>query len=177
MSTRTRVRRRSLFGVLLLAVLSGVVLVRLAGDDPTGEARPGVGGGDARLERAAQSFSIAGDSTQPISPGVSWPLDLEFTNPTDGPVWVSELRVTVRKVSAPNADESHPCVVRDFAVDQATAGLEITLDARATDSLSGLGLANATWPHIGMRDRAVNQDGCKGASLTLGYAASATSVT
>jgi hypothetical protein len=174
MSTRQRVLAFSLFG---LFVLSGVTLVRLAGEDPASQALPGHGGGGARLEERALSFSIAGNTAKPISPGVSSPIDLEFTNPTDSPLSVIKLWVTLREVSAPDADESHPCVVGDFAVDQAAGGLGFTIAAHATKSLSDLRLTNATWPHVGMRDRPVNQDGCKGASLSLGYTASATPVT
>lgn len=43
MSTRQRVRAFSLFGLSVLAVLSGVMLVRLAGEDPASQALPGHG--------------------------------------------------------------------------------------------------------------------------------------
>jgi hypothetical protein len=37
-------------------------------------------------------------------------------------------------------------------------------------------LADESWPAVGMVDRPVNQDGCKGASVTLRYEASGVEV-
>jgi hypothetical protein len=102
------------------------------------------------------------------------PIDLRFSNPADVSVVVGDLTVTVRTVSAPNADEAHPCAVGDFTVNQAAGGLKITVAAGTTSTLSSLDLPNAQWPKVGLLERSVNQDGCKGASLTLGYAASGT---
>jgi hypothetical protein len=41
-------------------------------------------------------------------------------------------------------------------------------------SLGGLGFSTRRWPHIGMIDRSVNQDGCKQAIVTLGYSGTGT---
>ena len=100
------------------------------------------------------------------------PLDLSLTNPNDSAMSVTDLRVRVQKVSAPNADAAHPCAAGDFAVAQGSSSRKITLAARATRTLSNLGLPRASWPHVGMLNRPANQDGCKGASLTLAYTAS-----
>lgn len=152
--------------VITLRLVDSGVAVRASG---TGE---GTRGADAAA--SSGSFSIGGVAATPISPGVMAPLDLIFTNPHDVPMSVADLSVTVRKVSAPNADDAHPCAVGDFTVGKASSGIKITVAARATSALSGLGLPRATWPQVGMLDRPANQDGCKGASLTLGYAASGT---
>jgi hypothetical protein len=134
----------------------------------------GAGSGGARLGGSSASFTIHGDAAAPLSPGVRAPLDLQLTNPQDVPLSVTDLRVTVQSVSAPNADEGHPCADRDFAVDQASSGLRITLAGRSTSILSDLGVSRAKQPQVGMLNRAANQDGCKGASLTLAYTASGT---
>lgn len=63
------------------------------------------------------------------------------------------------------------CAVDDFAVGQASNRV-ITLAARSASTLSSLDLARRTWPRVGMPNRSVNQDGCKGASVTLDYTAS-----
>jgi hypothetical protein len=131
----------------------------------------GAGTGDVDPASTAGPFTIEGSLTEPISPGVSAPLNLRLTNPHSAPMSVTQLRVTVQKVSAPNADVARPCTIADFAVDQASGGIEIGVPARATSTLSTLGLARATMPQVGMLDRSVNQDGCKGASLTLAYTA------
>jgi hypothetical protein len=159
---------------LALAVLWVVLLFRLVACDPiSGGTDAGKGTGGAR-PGASRSFTIEGEAAAPISPGIRAPLDLELTNPNDVAMSVTDLRVTVRAVSAPNADDSHPCAVGDFAIDQARSRLEVTLTTRSTSTLSNLGIPRATLPQVGMLNRPVNQDGCKGASLTLGYTASGT---
>jgi hypothetical protein len=150
--------------LLLLCLGAWVVFRGTAGD--------GGGSGGARLGESSASFTIDGDAVAPISPGVRARLDLKLTNRQDRPLTVTDLRVTVQGVSAPNADAGHPCAARDFVVDQASDGLEVTLASRSTSVLSGLGVSLADQPHVGMVNRAANQDGCKGASVTLGYTAS-----
>lgn len=168
-------RRRYARGLALAAVLAIVTLLLLVDCDPTGGAlAAGDGSGGAGLKDSSASFTIEGDATEPISPGVRTPLDLRLTNPHDVPMSVTDLSVTVQKVSAPNADNAHPCSIGDFSVDQASSSITIKVAARATNALSSLGLARTAWPQVGMLDRSANQDGCKGASLTLGYAASGT---
>jgi hypothetical protein len=175
------VRKRDVLG-WTMAVLGLTLLLRLVAYGPiTGPPSPagpgagaGAGTGGAGLKDSSASFTIAGTTVDPISPGVMAPLDLRLTNPHELPMLVTNLRVKVRKVSAPNADADKPCVIGDYAVDQVSQSLVITVAAHATSTLSNLGLARATWPRAGMLDRPVNQDGCKGASLTLDYAASGT---
>jgi hypothetical protein len=77
--------------------------------------------------------------------------------------------VTVHEVTAPHADRARPCSVADFVLHQTARSLHVTVPARSTRTLRTLGLARTAWPHVGMRDRPVNQDGCKGARLTLDY--------
>lgn len=166
-------RRRYVRELVLVAVLAVFILLLLVDCDPTGGASgAGDGSGGAGLNDSSMSFTIEGNASESISPGVSAPLDLKLTNPHDVPMSVTGLRVKVRGVTAPNADEVHPCAVGDFTVDQASSTLEITIAARSTSTLNDLGLARAKRPHVGMLERSVNQDGCIGASLTLGYSAS-----
>jgi hypothetical protein len=125
----------------------------------------------ARVDQAG-SVTISGNTTELISPGVRVPLDLKLTNPHAFALTATGLRVTVQKISAPHADNAHPCTIGDFAVDQPSSGLKITVAAHSTRTLSNLGLPPTSLPHVGMLNRPVNQDGCKGASLTLAYTAS-----
>jgi hypothetical protein len=167
-------RRQYARGIVFGAVLAGILSLLLVDCDPT-DGASGVGRGTssaAPLAGSTPSFAIEGNATEPISPGVGASLDLKLTNPHDVPMSVTDLRVTVQKVSAPNADVDHPCAVGDFTVGQASSSIPITVAAHATSALSSLGLARTTWPRVGMLERSVNQDGCQGASLTLGYAAS-----
>jgi hypothetical protein len=145
-----------------------------AGDAAVGSQGAGDGTRRAALVDSAELFTISGNTTEPISPGVRAPLDLRLTNPHAFALTATGLRVSVQKVSAPNADNAHPCTIGDFAVDQASSDMQITVAARATSTLSNLGIPRAKQPHVGMLNRPVNQDGCKGASLTLAYTASGT---
>jgi len=159
----------------LAAVLAVALLLLLVDCDSTSGTRAvGNGTGDTGLGSSSASFTIAGSATEPISPGVRAPLDLKLTNPRDVPMSITDLSVTMQKVIAPNAGNSHPCSIGDFTVGQASSSITITVAARTTSTLSSLGLPRASWPQVAMLERSVNQDGCKGASLTLGYAASGT---
>jgi hypothetical protein len=177
---RTARRRLVLLGssaLLVAGLLSSLSYLWLwSADDATvaGTTVAGHGTGGGVLASPRGSFTIRGDAAGRISPGVMAPLDLWLTNPHDVPMSVAGLLVTVQGVSAPNADATHPCTVSDFSVDQVSRGLKMTVAARGTSALSSLGLARASLPAVGMLKRSVNQDGCKGASLTLGYAASGT---
>ena len=105
-----------------------------------------------------------------MTPGVWSSLDLSLTNSGDAAILVSGLTVSLSGVSAPNADDEHPCTVSDFAVDQADDSLALRLEAGERSSLSTLRLPVASWPQVRMLNRSMNQDGCKESTLTLDYA-------
>jgi hypothetical protein len=162
--------------LLLVVALAAVLITLRFVSSGEGAGASGTGDGTSGADDAGSSsaFAISGKTATPMSPGVMAALDLIFTNPHDVPMSVTDLSVTVRKVTAPNADDAHPCVVGDFSVGKASGSIKITVAAGATSALSSLGLPRATWPQVGMLERPANQDGCKGASLTLAYAASGT---
>lgn len=171
-------RKRYVLG-FVVAGIAGVVVARVfaGGSTGAGEGTDGVTGtAGVDLARSSVPFTIGGHAAEPISPGVMVPLDLEFTNSHDSPMSVTGLTVSVQRVNAPQADDFHPCAVGDFAVEQASRSLEINVPAGAPNTLTSLGLPRAEWPQVGMLNRSVDQDGCKGASLTLDYTASGTLV-
>lgn len=133
-------------------------------------------GGDGVLPSPSDgtpvTVTMTGTAPDPLVPGATSVLDLELTNPTDTSIAVAGLLVTVQDLSAPAADAEHLCERGDFAVEQSPGGLEVSVPARTTSTLSALGVPAATLPRIGLRDRDVNQDGCKLASVTLEYTAS-----
>jgi hypothetical protein len=131
-----------------------------------------IGGG--RLVAGSASFRISGSTVEPISPGVTVPLDLRISNRHSVTLSVTSLAVAMGGVTAPNADAQRPCSVADFALVQAHGSFHLKLPAHSTKALGELGIDRATWPRVGMVDRPVNQDGCKGASLTLSYTGSGT---
>jgi len=98
-------------------------------------------------------------------------LDLRLDNTTDLDLTIDRITVALVAVDAPRADADHPCSVADFEVKHLSGGVVVRLPANSANNLSGLAVPEETWPAVGMVNQPVNQDGCKGASLTLGYEA------
>lgn len=130
------------------------------------------GNGDVQLVGETEPFSISGDLSQRVRPGTLVPLDLTISNPHDTALTVTDLHVRVASVHAPNSSAALPCTVNDFTVEQVPSNFEATVDAAASSSLGELGIPAAGWPLVGMLDSPSNQDGCKGATMTLAYTAS-----
>jgi hypothetical protein len=120
---------------------------------------------------ALASFKIEGDATREIVPGIQVPIELRFTNGQPKPMTISRLRVSIEQLDTPHADSGHPCTLEDFELTQVSGYEEWILLPNSTIGLRELGLAPSKWPQITMRNRPVNQDGCKGAKLTLNYSA------
>jgi hypothetical protein len=115
------------------------------------------------------SFTISGDLTTPLEPGSSAPLDLALANPDPGEIAISNLAVTLTGVSGPHVDATHPCGIEDFSVTQFSGAYGFKVPAASTRHLDELGIPPAQWPQVAMLDRPVNQNGCKGASLSFSY--------
>lgn len=129
----------------------------------------GAGGGVA--DKPRQFFTIDGNLVEPIYPGGSAPLDLTVTNPLDTDLGVSRLIVEIDEVDAPNATESEPCQLDDFAVVQLAVDDELVVEAGATVTLTELGVPREAWPHVQMLGKDRNQDGCKNATFSLAFSA------
>ncbi|MDQ3155449.1 MAG: hypothetical protein M3Q98_01805 [Actinomycetota bacterium] len=169
-------RKRYVRGCILALILVIAAIILLRSCDPTksgdGDGDSG-GSGEGRSGDPSSSFTIKGNASEVISPGVTVSLDLEITNPHNFPLAVTGLDVTLSDIDAPRAGGARPCTVGDFQLTQAS-DVAITIAARSTSTFSSLDLDRKTWPQVGMLNRPVNQDGCKGASLKLGYTASGT---
>lgn len=152
----------------LLGMVIVMLLVRYEGYDGRSTSD-----GDGQATSSGSSFTISGDATEPITPGSSATIDLEFANPRRLSLVVRDVQVRVHAVRAPRADLAHPCSASDYTVEQIPAGTKVRIPARATRSLSGLGLPERSWPSVALvADRTANQDGCKGATLVLAHSAS-----
>lgn len=151
-----------------LACLGVAFVLWVPGCDPRDHQIAGTANGPIDTPSA---FTISGDIGDAIVPGAHEPLDLSLENPNDRNLVVDRISVTVTDVDAPQADARHPCSVADFVVRQVADGIAVTLRANRVDDLSSMGVARRDWPAVGMLNRPVNQDGCKGAFLTLGYEA------
>ncbi len=121
--------------------------------------------------QSPDSLTISGTVQGQLAPGVLQPLDLSLANWHPFALSVTGLVVKVDGITAPNADVGHPCTVDDFVVRQLAAPSPFTVNASTESRLSGLGFTEAQLPAVGMLDRPVNQDGCRGASVSLGYTA------
>ena len=123
------------------------------------------------------SFTISGDITGSIRPGVMLPLDLSLKNPNDRKLSVDNIKVSVRTIEAPRATAALPCTAADFEVRQIGGGVAaLPLEAKGSKKLSQLDVVPEQRPALGMKNRPVNQDGCQGATLTLGYQANGVEV-
>lgn len=167
MSTSTGLRRASLLLLCAVAlVVVGFLLGRLsAGPGATGAGASGV---DVLDDTA---LVIRGTATDELRPGTTSPIDVAVTNRGDRALVVSDLVVEIVELTAPQADGEHPCTRADFVLAQAPTSLTMDVGARSTTSLSDAATSPATWPHIELLDRPVDQDGCKGATVTLAFAA------
>ena len=113
---------------------------------------------------------ISGTVGERLTPGVSVPIELGLANPFPRTVVLRRVTVSILDIAAPNADAAHPCSAADFQVRQMRPGV-LRVPARGYVELAELGVPHQDWPQLTMNDRPVNQDGCKGASLTLHYRA------
>ena len=165
----------------VLAVVGGVIVWTLFvcdtfacipnNDRPDGDTFSSGRGEDETTLAQQSSFVITASPTEPMAPGVRVPLDLLLKNSNDTKMSVTDVEVTVQKVEAPNSSDRLRCLVGDFSVEQAADGIDLTLPPGTTRTLSALSLPSTQWPKVGMRNTSVNQDGCKGASLTLAFSA------
>ena len=166
----TRERRTTWLVALATLVITGSFVLRSC-DTPNGGRLDGLGASSLEQRRGDETFTVTGDVTQPMSPGIDVPIVLRIANPYDFGLAVSSLVVSVISVDAPAADLSHTCTVDDFVVVQLSPQAAVMIaphDSTTVDSIDGPG---ASRPTISLLNRAVNQDGCKGAKVALGYSA------
>ena len=150
---------------------SRVVMITATGTDAGGRVRTARTTVVLAVVWHATRFGIAGDATG-LAPGISVPLDLRLTNPHRSPIAVTGLGVTIRGVTRA-AGVALPCGTGDYTVTAYRGRYPLIVPAHETRSLSALGVPSSAWPRLTMIDKPVNQDGCKGARLTLGYTGSA----
>lgn len=166
--------RRELALAVMLALVVAVLLIGFRGSGAVGRAT------DATVDSSiggSVTFVIRGGGvSRAISPGKMVALDLTLDNTNDLDLDIDRITVVVVSVDAPQADADHPCSAADFEVRQLAGGVVLRVAGKSSASLSGLDLPQENWPAVGMINRPVNQDGCKGATLTLRYEASGTEV-
>jgi hypothetical protein len=155
-----------LVALLLLAVALLVSLLTWGSHDRR------LGGSGTAALGAGERFAISGAVSQPMRPGVQVPIDLKVTNPYDVAISVSHVAIAVTAIRSSTPDLTTNCAVEDFRIDQLAADRTIAVGRSSSVSLSSLGRAD-TWPAVGLRNRAVNQDACKNVTVELAYTARA----
>lgn len=117
-----------------------------------------------------KTFSISGNLGTPLTPGAAVPLNLSMANPNNKGLALNNLSVSITGITrTPVAIAAGlPCTAGDYVVTNYTGSYPLAVPA-GTSSLQSLGLPPALWPKIAMLDTALNQDGCKGATLQLAY--------
>jgi hypothetical protein len=131
----------------------------------------GGGGSTEILPVPDAGFMIAGEVSQQLIPGRVVRVNLRLTNATRVDLAVTRLAVKVTAIT--KGGRTSTCLPTDFVVRPATFATALPLDARTTGSLRGLGLHQSRWPRIGLLNLPVNQDDCKGVTLTLSFVGSA----
>lgn len=116
---------------------------------------------------AATGTNVAITVVQTSTPADLYPggptaaLSGTFTNTNDGPVYVGTVSASISSVSGPNITAGTPCTAADYTL----VGFPLTINAevRADDT--------STWSGgtIQMVNSGTNQDGCKGATVNIGY--------
>ena len=116
------------------------------------------GRGTADNGGLSAAFQIQGDATAPVSPGITVPLDLKFTNPHVYSMTVTHLKVTVRKRHRPRADRDHPCSVDDYQLTQIASSVVIMLPPTATTGFRDLHIPQKRWPQVGIDATVILED-------------------
>jgi hypothetical protein len=170
--TESRTRRRA----VVVGLLAGLPVILLGGLPAAWSLVDWPSGGSAWSSAQTHdpqvawgtSVEISGNTRTLLRPGGSSRINLGFANDDSKPVTLRHVRVTITSISAPQADSEFPCTRADFRIrPMRVRSLVIPGDAFTT--LVRLDVPAWQWPNLKMRDRPVNQDGCKGASLKLGY--------
>jgi hypothetical protein len=165
--------RREVVLAVVFVVCVAALLIWFRGWGPVGRSTDATGQGSVRVP---SSFTISGDVRSSISPGELVPIDLRLDNTNGLDLAIDHITVAVVSIDAPRADVDHPCSAADFEVRPLSGGVVLRIAANSAQNLSAMDLPDKNWPAVGMVDRPVNQDGCKGASLTLRYEASGVEV-
>lgn len=159
-ATATTRRRAKVFGgvLLLVVLLAGTLRADAGTADLSSES--------SRSDAAVAMVNIRGIATGRLSPGRMTPVRIQLRNKGGTPVYVSRIRIRITTVVAPRATTLRPCTTEDFRIRQVRTDVRIRVGPRR-----GAWVPRARRPAIGIVNRGVNQDGCKGAVVRLRFTA------
>lgn len=167
--------------LVLLSVFAAafaMLLGQASGPVEAGGSRSYVDGSGRTVARGSlqpAGFTVEGKVNRQLVPGRIVRINLRLTNPTRVDLDVTRLSVKVSSVTSDG--QASTCHGADFTVLPATLGAGVRLPAGSRGTLGRLGLHRTRWPAVGLLDLPVNQDDCKGVTLTLTYSGSAERVT
>jgi hypothetical protein len=122
------------------------------------------------MTTTGKQFTITAPAMTVPGPGTQVPLNLSLFNPNNQPMQVTNVTVAISSVTkAAAAPADRPCTAADYGVVQLSGSYPLTVGAGQTVSLSGLGLPSSAWPALTMLNASTNQDGCKGAIVSLSF--------
>lgn len=119
----------------------------------------------------SKAFSITSPNVVVPGPGAGVGMNLSITNPNNQAVQITNLTVGISSVTkSTTAPADRPCSAADYTITQVPgSSYPIPVQAGQTIDLSHLGVANTAWPQLRMLNTSSNQDGCKGATLSLTF--------
>jgi len=120
-----------------------------------------------------RAFTVAGNVPGALEPGAGASIDLKFTNPNARAIRITSVTATIDSLATPFASPSLPCTAGDYSITQLSGSAAIVIPANASRTLSQVGVPESQWPEFRMLDTSSNQDGCKGATITIDYVAKA----
>ena len=122
-------------------------------------------------------FGISGSLTaqQQLAPGVTWPLDLEFTNPYNNAqgIDVKTLDITVNNLTMRDGEPNPNCIGSENVIVDPKTAWNINLPPRSTVKLSERVSNSESWPQVTMKNEPWNQDACKNSVFTFTYTGTA----
>jgi hypothetical protein len=125
------------------------------------------------INTSGSPFTISGNLDGLLAPGKTLPLALSLANPNKKSLSVTNLSVTVQSVTRASG-VTLPCLIGDYAVVQYSGPYPLVVPGSSTKTLSQLGVTPSQSPQIRFLNTTSNQDGCKGATLSLSYSGSGT---
>ncbi len=127
----------------------------------------GAGAGNAATGTSADVTVVQTSTVTAMGPGIApQALSGNFNNASSGPVYVTTVTASISGVTKAAGAAAGTCTAADYALTGAAMPVGAQVPAgTAQGAWSGATIAFAN-------NAAVNQDGCKGATVTLAYAAS-----
>jgi large repetitive protein len=120
------------------------------------------------VETAGKPFTVAGNASGPLAPGLTRSLTLTLSNPNNVAITVTALSASVAAGSS-NAGCDGPTNLQ-LTQSNISAANPLAVPANGHVTLPSSAVSA---PQVLMKDLPVNQDACKGASFTFTYSGSA----